>query len=153
MKTNTQSKQVDTQAPARPMNPVNQVQGFIANPQVFLSRDGESLIHRLPGNMRFELHVNLYKKILGGEFTPKERRPMGDESQPRARLYGFFAQPEIFLTRDGQHLIHRALGVRISKHVNFYKQILGIPYQPKAATAGAEAGAVDESAGQDESQG
>lgn len=63
MKTNTQSKQIDTQAAQRPMNPVNQVQGFIANPQVFLSRDGESLTHRLPGNMRFELHVNLLNLI------------------------------------------------------------------------------------------
>jgi hypothetical protein len=56
---------------------------------------------------------------------------MGDDSQPRARLYGFFAQPEIYLSRDGEQLIHKVLGVRIAKHVNFYKQILGIPYQPK----------------------
>ena len=48
-----------------------------------LSPRRESLIHRLPGNMRVELHVNPYKKILGAPLTPKKRRPLGDDSAPR----------------------------------------------------------------------
>ncbi len=52
----------------------DQGQGFFAEPRVFLSKDGEYLIHVLPGNMRVRKHVNFYKKVLGMEFTPKTKR-------------------------------------------------------------------------------
>ena len=51
-----------------------QAQGFYAQPQIFLSKDGEYLIHLLPGNQRIRLHVNLYKKIMGVAFVPKAKR-------------------------------------------------------------------------------
>lgn len=47
-------------------------QGFIAQPRVFLSRDGEYLVHIVPGGM-IRKHVNYYKKILGQEFSPKAK--------------------------------------------------------------------------------
>ena len=47
-------------------------QGFIAQPRVFLSRDGEYLIHIVPGGV-IRKHINFYKKILGQEFTPKAK--------------------------------------------------------------------------------
>ena len=49
----------------------NQIQGVFAQPRVSLSRDGEYLLHFLPGNMIVRKHVNFYKKILGQEFIPK----------------------------------------------------------------------------------
>lgn len=48
-----------------------QFQGVFAQPRIALSKDGEYLLHFLPGNMIVRKHVNFYKKILGIEFTPK----------------------------------------------------------------------------------
>ena len=112
------------------MNTNNQTQGFIANPQIFLSRDGDSLIHLLPGEMRIELPVNLYKKVLGVEFSPKEKVE-GRQPMQKAKLYGFTAKPSLFLSQDGEYLIHRVLNVKITRHVNYYKKVLGIEFQPK----------------------
>ena len=52
-------------------NQNKQAQGFYAEPRVFLSKDGEYLIHFLPGNMIVRKHVNFYLKILGKNFTPR----------------------------------------------------------------------------------
>ncbi len=49
----------------------SQIQGGFAQPRVSLSKDGEYLLHFLPGNMIVRKHVNFYKKILGLSFTPK----------------------------------------------------------------------------------
>lgn len=51
-----------------------QAQGFYAQPRIFLSKDGEYLIHLLPGNQRIRMHVNLYKKIMGVSFVAKTKR-------------------------------------------------------------------------------
>ena len=39
------------------------VQGFIANPQVFLNEERETITHRLGDDLRIEMPINLYKKI------------------------------------------------------------------------------------------
>lgn len=49
----------------------NQKQGFFAEPRIILSKDGQYILHFLPGNMIVRKHVNLYKKILGVAFEPK----------------------------------------------------------------------------------
>ena len=49
----------------------NQKQGFFAEPRITLSKDGQYVLHFLPGNMIVRKHVNLYKKILGIAFEPK----------------------------------------------------------------------------------
>ena len=55
-------------------NQNTQGQGFQAEPRIFLSRDGEYLIHVLPGNMIVRKHIDFYKKVLGMEFVPKPKR-------------------------------------------------------------------------------
>lgn len=37
---------------------------------------------------------------------------------------GFILNPKVHLSKDGNYLIHSVLGIRISKHVNYYKKIL-----------------------------
>ncbi len=49
----------------------NQKQGFFAEPRITLSKDGQYVLHFLPGNMIVRKHINLYKKILGVAFEPK----------------------------------------------------------------------------------
>lgn len=49
----------------------NQNQGFFAEPRISLSKDGQYLLHFLPGNMIVRKHINLYKKILGIPYEPK----------------------------------------------------------------------------------
>ena len=49
----------------------NQNQGFFAEPRVTLSKDGQYLLHFLPGNMIVRKHVNLYKKLLSIPFEAK----------------------------------------------------------------------------------
>jgi hypothetical protein len=77
--------------------------------------------------------INLYKKILGLPFEKKESIQSSETT--RRNIYGLVARPVIFLSQDGNYLVHSVLGIRISKHVNYYKQILGVEYTPKAKTA------------------
>lgn len=108
-------------------------QGFNANPQVYLNQDRESITHRLSADLKIEMPVNLYKKILGLPFEKKEASQ--NQEAPRKVTYGLVARPVLFLSEDGNYLIHSVLGIRISKHVNYYKQILGATYTPKTQTA------------------
>lgn len=110
------------------------VEGFIANPQVFMNKDSETITHRLNGEIRIEMPINLYKKILGLPFTKKEKSD-SETSAPKRNVYGLVARPAIYLTKDGQYLIHQVLGVRVSKHVNYYKKILGAEFIPKTQSA------------------
>ena len=107
------------------------IQGFSANPQVYLNSDRGSITHRLGADLKIEMPINLYKKILGLPFTKKEKSG-SDNSVSKRNIYGLVARPAIYLTKDGQYLIHRVLGVRVSKHVNYYKKILGADFIPKA---------------------
>jgi hypothetical protein len=50
-----------------------QNQSHYAEPRVFLSKDGEYLVHALPGNILVKKHVNFYKKVLGVDFVPKTK--------------------------------------------------------------------------------
>ena len=111
----------------------NESGGFTANPRIFLTRDGKRLIHLLPGNMRFDFEVNAYMRLLGAE-TSVEAPSDEKDRLARGRAAGYQATSDVFLSADGQYLVHRAPGVVITKHVNLYKQILGIPYTPKART-------------------
>ena len=66
MKTNKKEIQVQSSSQER-------TQGFYAQPRVYLSRDGEYVVHVLPGNMIVRKHVNFYKAILGVPYTPKSK--------------------------------------------------------------------------------
>ncbi|MBK7889995.1 MAG: hypothetical protein IPJ84_03855 [Bdellovibrionales bacterium] len=110
-------------------------QGFNASPQVYLNQDRGSITHRLGSDLKIEMPVNLYKKILGLPFEKKENSQNQEATAPRKVTYGLVARPVLFLSEDGNYLIHSVLGIRISKHVNYYKQILGVSYTPKTQTA------------------
>ncbi len=111
------------------------VQGLIANPQVFLNEDKGTITHRLGDDLRVEMPINLYKKILGLPFEKKQTTESKAAQAPRQNTFGLVARPVIYLSKDGSHLIHHVLGIRISKHINYYKKILGAEYTPKVQTA------------------
>jgi hypothetical protein len=77
--------------------------------------------------------INLYKKILNIPYSSKEKVVSGQTT--KSTTFGLVARPAIYLSQDGQFLIHRVLGLRISKHVNYYKKILGAEFNPKNQTA------------------
>lgn len=68
-------------------NQSNQSQGFRAEPRIFLSKDGEYLIHVPPENMIVRKHVNFYKKVLSMDFVlkPKLVGRLTDATIPHAR--------------------------------------------------------------------
>lgn len=107
------------------------IQGFIADAKVYMNEDRGTLTHRLPDNMKIEMPINLYKKILGLPFEKKDRVQEQQETGTRTNTFGLVARPVIYLSRDGQYLIHRVLGIRVSKHINFYKSIFGAEFTPK----------------------
>lgn len=100
-----------------------QFQGFYANPQVYLNAERGVLTHRLGNDLRIDMPVNLYKKILGLPFEKKEQTENSEEIV-RRNTFGLIARPAVFLSKDGKYLVHAVLGVRVSKHVNYYKRIL-----------------------------
>ena len=75
--------------------------------------------------------VNLYKKILGLPFEKKAETQEQKELGTRSTALGLVARPVIYLTKDGEYLIHRVLGIRVSKHVNYYKRIFNAEFTPK----------------------
>jgi hypothetical protein len=93
------------------------------------------LTHRLSNDIRIEMPINLYKKILGIPFEKKERVESSEQMQTRRIVFGLIARPVIYLSKDGNYLIHSLLGIRVSKHVNYYKVILGALAVPKAKIA------------------
>lgn len=100
-----------------------QAQGFIANPQVYLNEEKGTMTHVLTDSVRIVMPINLYKQILGIPFTKKEKE--GEpQATPSLKMYGLFARPSIYLSKDGKYLVHKVLGVRVTKHVNYYKAIL-----------------------------
>lgn len=112
-----------------------QIQGFFANPQIYLNLESGVLTHRLGNDLRIDMPVNLYKSILGIPFEKKPVTAASEIKPERRRVFGLIARPSIYLSRDGNYLIHNTLGTRISKHINYYKQILGAEYTPKTKTA------------------
>lgn len=110
----------------------NQVQGFIADAKAYLNEERGTLTHVITDDIRIVMPINLYKKILGLPFEKKEK----EESATRPGYsFGLQARPVIYLSKDGRYLVHRVLGVRVSKHVNFYKKILGAEYTPDVRVA------------------
>ena len=124
---------METTVQNKPAQGTRIIQGFSANPQVYLNTDRGSITHRLGADLKIEMPINLYKKILGLPFEKKESAPSPETT--RRNTYGLVARPVIFLSQDGNYLVHSVLGIRISKHVNYYKQILGAEYTPKTKTA------------------
>ena len=123
MKTENKNQQAQSSQPA---------QGFISNPQVYLNEERGTLTHVFTDGMRITMPINLYKQILGLDFTRKEK----EEGQVRAQqTFGLFARPSIYVSKDGKYLVHRFLGIRVSKHINFYKKILGAEFTPKSLEA------------------
>lgn len=119
----------------KPAQTTRITQGLNANPQVYLNSDRGSITHRLGSDLKIEMPINLYKKILGLPFEKKESVPNTEATVSRKVTFGLVARPIVFLSEDGNYLIHSVLGIRISKHVNYYKQILGAEYTPKTQTA------------------
>ncbi|MGE3680270.1 MAG: hypothetical protein AB7G93_01000 [Bdellovibrionales bacterium] len=114
---------------------IKQNQGFFANPQVYLNTERGVLTHRLGNDLRIDMPINFYKSILGIPFEKKAQVESSEEKAPFRTVFGLVARPSIYLSRDGQYLIHRVLGTRISKHVNYYKRILGVEFTSKTQTA------------------
>ena len=104
-----------------------EVQGLIADAKAYLNEERGTLTHVVTDDIRIVLPINLYKKILGIAYTPapKETAPVR-----RANSYGLQARPVIYLSKDGRYLVHRVLGMRISKHINFYRKVLGAEFTP-----------------------
>ena len=102
---------------------MKQNQGFFANPQVYLNAERGTLTHRIGNDLRITMPINLYKSILGMPFE-KKARVESSEDKSAPLVYGLVARPSIFLSKDGNYLIHRVLDTRISKHINYYKRIL-----------------------------
>lgn len=96
-----------------------QFQGFFANLQVYLNEERGTITHRLGNDLRIEMPVNLYKSILGLPFEKEER---SEEKTATRSVFGLIARPVVYL--KGDYLVHSVLGVRVSKHVNYYKKIL-----------------------------
>lgn len=108
-----------------------QFQGFYANPQVYLNEERGTITHRLGSDLRIEMPVNLYKSILGLPFEKKEAQ----EQTAARNVFGLIARPIVYL--KGDYLVHSVLGIRVSKHVNYYKKILSAVTQE--ANSGSEA--------------
>lgn len=108
-----------------------QFQGFYGNPQVYMNADRGSITHRLGTDLRIEMPINLYKKILGLPFEKKEEAQ--DMTALRRNVFGLVARPVIYL--KGDYLIHSVLGIRVAKHVNYYKKILTAPAEKSEATS------------------
>lgn len=106
-------------------NQNTKVQGFIANPQVYLNEERGTLTHRLGDDLKIEMPINLYKKVLGLPFEKKEASKPSENST-RKVTFGLIARPSIYLSKDGKYLIHSVLGTRITKHVNYYKTIFTV---------------------------
>lgn len=96
-----------------------QFQGFYANPQVYLNEERGTITHRLGSDLRIEMPVNLYKSILG---LPFEKKEAAQEQTAARNVFGLIARPVIYL--KGEYLVHSVLGIRVSKHINYYKKIL-----------------------------
>jgi len=108
-----------------------QFQGFYANPQVYLNEERGTITHRLGSDLRIEMPVNLYKSILGLPFEKKEAQ----EQTATRNVFGLIARPVIYL--KGDYLVHSVLGIRVPKHVNYYKKILSAVAEE--ANSGSEA--------------
>ena len=96
-----------------------QFQGFYANPQVYLNEERGTITHRIGSDLRIEMPMNLYKSILG---LPFEKKEAAQEQTASRNVFGLIARPVIYL--KGDYLVHSVLGIRVSKHVNYYKKIL-----------------------------
>lgn len=104
-----------------------QFQGFYGNPQVYMNADRGSITHRLSNDLRIEMPVNLYKKILNIPFEKKEAE---EKAESKRNVFGLIARPIIYV--KGDYLIHSVMGIRVSKHVNYYKKILTAPASQEA---------------------
>ncbi len=71
---------METNKKENQMQDGNQNQGFFAQPRIALSKDGEYLLHFLPGNMIVRKHINLYKKILGIPFASRSAAPSAESA-------------------------------------------------------------------------
>lgn len=61
-----------------------------------------------------------------------ETNKNSNEVQTNQPAQGFYAQPKAFLSKDGEYLTLVLPGdMKVRKHVNFFKAILGVPYTPK----------------------
>ena len=61
-------------------NPRRQDRRFYAEPQAYISQDGEYLTLVLPGNLAVRKHVNFFKSVLGVPFIPKAKSRVQPQS-------------------------------------------------------------------------
>jgi hypothetical protein len=119
---NTETKNQDAN------NNVIELQGKV---EAFLTKDGEAIVHLLPGDGTITMRANFYKSIFGAAYTTKAK---SDQTRP-PRRYGFNARPKVYISQDGEYLIHQVPGFRVARHVNFYKSLLGIEFTSKSQTS------------------
>ena len=119
---NTETKSQNTN------NNVIELQGKV---EAFMTKDGEAIIHRLPGDGTITMPVNFYKSLFGVAYTPKAK----SDQTLAPRRYGFTSRPRVYFSRNGEYLIHQVPAFRVTRHVNFYKSLLGIEFTPKSQTS------------------
>ena len=59
-------------------------------------------------------------------------------SQDQGKMQGFYAQPRAYLSRDKQYLTLILPGnMLVRKHVNFFKAVMGLPFEKQVREADA----------------
>ncbi len=114
-------------------NNQSQAHGFISDVRIFRNAERNTLIHFISDGARIELPISTYIKVLG--VSSAENNFDRAEMTSQALHLGLIVQPNLYLSKNGEYVIHRFLGIRISKHTNYYKQILGIPFTKKVQSA------------------
>ena len=114
-------------------NTQTQVHGFIADVSVSKNEERGTLIHYIYEDARLELPIATYKRLLG--VIQEDEISSATELSQQPLHLGLIVQPSVYLSKDEQYIVHRFLGMRISKHTNCYRKILGIPLTKKAQTA------------------
>lgn len=66
--------------------------------------------------------------MFGVEFEAKKKESEFERKKGEFRQYGaLIRNVPVYFSKDGNYLIHRIFGVRICKHANYYRAILGLP--------------------------
>ena len=108
------------------------VQGLVSDGKLVLSKDGRYVTIYFADGSKIREHRNRFLSILDAEFTPEAKKILDDE--PKTLPTGFIAKTRISLTRDGNYMMVFFPGGRFVKHVNYFKSILGIAFEPAAKT-------------------
>lgn len=103
---------------------------IIENVKVYFSKEEDTIVHVLPGEIYCRMPANYYRQIFNAE---KVQKPKAENSKLRP-TYGLIAKPKVYISENERFLTHSVLGLRWIKSVNYYKKILEIPFEPVASS-------------------